>query len=180
MRKITNEELHRPSVDEFAAMGRIPVVVVLDNVRSAQNVGAFFRTSDAFAIERVALCGITATPPSRDIHKTALGAELTVEWAHYDSTVECVEQFKAEGYKLLSIEQVEGAVMLDELEVNPDCRYALVFGNEVAGVDQAVVDICDGAIEIPQAGTKHSINVSVAGGVVLWPFFMAMRSKLEK
>jgi tRNA G18 (ribose-2'-O)-methylase SpoU len=180
MRKITNEELHRPSVDEFAAMGRIPVVVVLDNVRSAQNVGAFFRTSDAFAIERVALCGITATPPSRDIHKTALGAELTVEWAHYDSTVECVEQLKAKGYKLLSIEQVEGAVMLDELEVNPDCRYALVFGNEVAGVDQAVVDICDGAIEIPQAGTKHSINVSVAGGVVLWPFFMAMRSKLEK
>ena len=180
MRKITNEELHRPSVDEFAAMGRIPVVVVLDNVRSAQNVGAFFRTSDAFAIERVALCGITATPPSRDIHKTALGAELTVEWAHYDSTVECVEQLKTEGYTLLSIEQVEGAVMLDELEVNPDCRYALVFGNEVAGVDQAVVDICDGAIEIPQAGTKHSINVSVAGGVVLWPFFMAMRSKLEK
>ena len=178
MRKITNEELHRPSVDEFAAMGRIPVVVVLDNVRSAQNVGAFFRTSDAFAIERVALCGITATPPSRDIHKTALGAELTVEWAHYDSTVECVEQLKAEGYTLLSIEQVEGAVMLDELEVNPDCRYALVFGNEVAGVDQAVVDICDGAIEIPQAGTKHSINVSVAGGVVLWPFFMAMRGKL--
>ena len=180
MRKITNEELHRPSVDEFAAMGRIPVVVVLDNVRSAQNVGAFFRTSDAFAIERVALCGITATPPSRDIHKTALGAELTVEWAHYDSTVECVEPLKAEGYKLLSIEQVEGAVMLDELEVDADCRYALVFGNEVAGVDQAVVDICDGAIEIPQAGTKHSINVSVAGGVVLWPFFMAMRSKLEK
>ena len=180
MRKITNEELHRPSVDEFAAMGRIPVVVVLDNVRSAQNVGAFFRTSDAFAIERVALCGITATPPSRDIHKTALGAELTVEWKHYDSTLECVEALKAEGYKLLSIEQVEGAVMLDELKVDTNERYALVFGNEVAGVDQAVVDVCDGAIEIPQAGTKHSINVSVAGGVVLWPFFMAMRSKLEK
>lgn len=179
MRKITNEELHRPSVDEFATMGRIPVVVVLDNVRSAQNVGAFFRTSDAFAIERVALCGITATPPSRDIHKTALGAELTVEWSHYDSTVECVTALKAEGYKLLAIEQVEGAVMLDELVVEENCRYALVFGNEVAGVDQQVVDICDGAIEIPQAGTKHSINVSVAGGVVLWPFFMAMRSKLE-
>ena len=179
MRKISNEELHRPSVDEFAAMGRIPVVVVLDNVRSAQNVGAFFRTSDAFAIERVALCGITATPPSRDIHKTALGAELTVEWKHYDSTLECVEALKAEGYKLLSIEQVEGAVMLDELKVDTNERYALVFGNEVAGVDQAVVDVCDGAIEIPQAGTKHSINVSVAGGVVLWPFFMAMREKLD-
>lgn len=178
MRKITNEELHRPSVDEFATMGRIPVVVVLDNVRSAQNVGAFFRTSDAFAIERVALCGITATPPSRDIHKTALGAELTVKWSHYDSTAECVAQLKAEGYRLLAIEQVEGAVMLDELEVESDVRYALVFGNEVAGVDQQVVDMCDGAIEIPQAGTKHSINVSVAGGVVLWPFFMAMRAKL--
>ncbi|MBQ2429313.1 MAG: TrmH family RNA methyltransferase, partial [Alistipes sp.] len=104
MRKISNEELHRPSVDEFAAMGRIPVVVVLDNVRSAQNVGAFFRTSDAFAIERVALCGITSTPPSRDIHKTALGAELTIEWSHYETTVECVSQLKAEGYKLLAIE----------------------------------------------------------------------------
>lgn len=180
MRKISNEELHRPSVDEFAAMGRIPVVVVLDNVRSAQNVGAFFRTSDAFAIERVALCGITSTPPSRDIHKTALGAELTVEWSHYETTIECVSQLKAEGYKLLAIEQVEGAVMLDELVVDADTRYALVFGNEVAGVDQEVVDMCDGAIEIPQAGTKHSINVSVAGGVVLWPFFMAMRKKLEK
>ena len=180
MRKISNEELHRPSVDEFATMGRIPVVVVLDNVRSAQNVGAFFRTSDAFAIERVALCGITSTPPSRDIHKTALGAELTVEWSHYETTVECVSQLKAEGYKLLAIEQVEGAVMLDELVVDADTRYALVFGNEVAGVDQEVVDMCDGAIEIPQAGTKHSINVSVAGGVVLWPFFMTMRKKLEK
>ena len=159
-------------------MEKLSVVVVLDNVRSAQNVGAFFRTSDAFAIERVALCGITATPPSRDIHKTALGAELTVEWKHYETTLECVEALRAEGYKLLSIEQVEGAVMLDELVVDAAERYALVFGNEVAGVDQAVVDVCDGAIEIPQAGTKHSINVSVAGGVVLWPFFMAMRDKL--
>ena len=176
MRKITNEELHRPTVDEFAAMGRIPVVVVLDNVRSAQNVGAFFRTSDAFAIERVLLCGITATPPSRDIHKSALGAELTVEWAHYPTTIECATTLRDEGYTLLCVEQVEGAVMLDELKVDKDKKYALIFGNEVAGVDQAVVDMCDGAIEIPQAGTKHSINVSVAGGVVLWPFFAALRS----
>ena len=178
MRKISNQELHRPSVDEFAAMGRIPVVVVLDNVRSAQNVGAFFRTSDAFAVERVVLCGITATPPSRDIHKTALGAELTVEWEYSDSTLDAVQALKAQGYQAVAIEQVEGAVMLDELEVDTNSRYALIFGNEVAGVEQAVVDICDDAIEIPQAGTKHSINVSVAGGVVLWPFFMAMRSKL--
>lgn len=176
MRKITNEELHRPTVDEFAAMGRIPVVVVLDNVRSAQNVGAFFRTSDAFAVERVMLCGITATPPSRDIHKSALGAELTVEWAHYPTTAECATALREQGYTLLCVEQVEGAVMLDELEVDMQKRYALIFGNEVAGVDQAVVDMCDGAIEIPQAGTKHSINVSVAGGVVLWPFFTALRS----
>ena len=178
MRKITNQELHRPSVEEFAAMRRLPVRVVLDNVRSAQNVGAFFRTADAFAIEHISLCGITATPPSKDIHKTALGAELTVEWSHYDSTLECVKELKAAGYRVLAIEQVEGAVMLDELQVETDVKYALVFGNEVAGVDQTVVDECDGAIEIPQVGTKHSVNVSLAGGIVLWPFFKALRGAL--
>ena len=159
-------------------MGRIPVVVVLDNVRSAQNIGAFFRTGDAFAIERVVLCGITATPPSRDIHKSALGAELTVKWDYYPTTLECVEQLKALGYTILAVEQVEGSVMLDELAIDPEKRYALIFGNEVEGVDQAVVDQTDGAIEIPQVGTKHSVNVSVAGGIVLWPFFVALRSKL--
>lgn len=159
-------------------MRRIPVRVVLDNVRSAQNIGAFFRTADAFAIEHISLCGITATPPSKDIHKTALGAELTVEWSYHATTLECVAELKAAGYRVLAVEQVEGAVMLDELQVEPDVKYALVFGNEVAGVDQAVVDECDGAIEIPQAGTKHSVNVSVAGGVVLWPFFTALRSLL--
>lgn len=178
MRKITNQELNRPSADEFAAMKRIPVVVVLDNVRSAQNIGAFFRTGDAFAIERVSLCGITATPPSRDIHKSALGAELTVKWDYYPTTVECVEALRAAGYTILVIEQVEGAVMLDELQVDPTLKYALIFGNEVEGVDQAVVDLADGAIEIPQVGTKHSVNVSVAGGIVLWPFFVGLRSTL--
>lgn len=178
MRKITNQELNRPSADEFAAMKRIPVVVVLDNVRSAQNIGAFFRTGDAFAIERVSLCGITATPPSRDIHKSALGAELTVKWDYYPTTVECVEALRAAGYTILAIEQVEGAVMLDELQVDPTQKYALIFGNEVEGVDQAVVDLADGAIEIPQVGTKHSVNVSVAGGIVLWPFFVGLRSTL--
>lgn len=178
MRKITNQELNRPSADEFAAMKRIPVVVVLDNVRSAQNIGAFFRTGDAFAIERVSLCGITATPPSRDIHKSALGAELTVKWDYYPTTVECVEVLRAAGYTILVIEQVEGAVMLDELQVDPTLKYALIFGNEVEGVDQAVVDLADGAIEIPQVGTKHSVNVSVAGGIVLWPFFVGLRSTL--
>ena len=159
-------------------MRRLPVRVVLDNVRSAQNVGAFFRTADAFAIEHISLCGITATPPSKDIHKTALGAELTVEWSHYDSTLECVKELKAAGYRVLAIEQVEGAVMLDELQIEADVKYALVFGNEVAGVDQTVVDECDGAIEIPQVGTKHSVNVSVAGGIVLWPFFKSLRGVL--
>ena len=178
MRKITNQELNRPTLAEFAAMGRIPVVVVLDNVRSAQNVGAFFRTADAFAVECLALCGITPTPPSKDIHKTALGAELTVEWSSYNFTTDCVAELKQNGYTVIAIEQVEGAVMLDKLELSAEGRYALVFGNEVAGVEQQVVDMCDGAIEIPQAGTKHSINVSVAGGVVLWPFFAALKSKI--
>ena len=179
MRKITNSELNRPSAELFATMQRIPIVVVLDNVRSAQNIGAFFRTGDAFAIEKVMLCGITATPPSRDIHKSALGAELTVGWEYYPTTAECVAALKVQGYTPLAIEQVEGAVMLDELEVDTTKKYALVFGNEVEGIDQAVVDMCDGAIEIPQVGTKHSVNVSVAGGIVLWEFFVRLKSLLK-
>ena len=171
MRKITNQELGRPSAEEFATMEKMAVTVVLDNVRSAQNVGAFFRTGDAFAVEKVLLCGITATPPSRDIHKSSLGAEFTVAWEYYNATTEAVTTLKEQGYTVLAIEQVEGAAMLDKLEIDTTKKYALVFGNEVLGVDQAVVDICDGAIEIPQAGTKHSINVSVCGGVVLWKFF---------
>ncbi|MBQ6869722.1 MAG: RNA methyltransferase [Alistipes sp.] len=171
MRKITNQELGRPTVEQFAAMEKMAVTVVLDNVRSAQNVGAFFRTGDAFAVEKVVLCGITATPPSRDIHKSSLGAEFTVAWEYYQATTEAVTALKEQGYTVLSIEQVEGAVMLDKLEVDTTKKYALVFGNEVMGVDQAVVDMCDGAIEIPQLGTKHSLNVSVCGGVVLWKFF---------
>ncbi|MBR4052920.1 MAG: RNA methyltransferase [Alistipes sp.] len=171
MRKITNEELMRPSVEEFGRMEKMPVVVVLDNVRSMQNVGAFFRTGDAFAVERIILCGITATPPARDIHKTALGAEMTVAWSYCEQTAEAVTRLKEEGYRVLAVEQVEGAVMLNDFRAEEGVKYALVFGNEVAGVDQAVVDLSDGAIEIPQVGTKHSINVSVSGGVVLWNFF---------
>ena len=152
-------------------MEKMAVTVVLDNVRSAQNVGAFFRTGDAFAVEKVLLCGITATPPSRDIHKSSLGAEFTVAWEYYNATTEAVTVLKEQGYTVLAIEQVEGAAMLDKLEIDTTKKYALVFGNEVLGVDQAVVDICDGAIEIPQVGTKHSIIVSVCGGVVLWKFF---------
>jgi len=164
MRKITNEELGRPSAEEFAAMEKMPVTVVLDNVRSAQNVGAFFRTGDAFAVERIVLCGITATPPSRDIHKTALGAEMTVPWSYCASTVGCIAQLRAEGYAVYAVEQVEGAVMLDEFR-----------GGGGGGGGAAAR--CDGAVEIPQAGTKHSVNVSVSGGVVLWSFFCQIRPK---
>ena len=171
MRKITNEELGRPTAEVFAAQEKLPVTVVLDNVRSAQNVGSFFRTGDAFGVERIALCGITATPPSREIHKTALGADQTVAWSYYATTGACLDELHAAGYTVLAVEQVEGAAMLDSFRAEAGQRYALVFGNEVDGVDQAVVDRCDGALEIPQVGTKHSLNVSVSGGVVLWSFF---------
>ena len=159
MRKITNEELGRPSAGEFARMEKMPVAVVLDNVRSMQNVGAFF------------------TPPNREIHKTALGAELTVAWDYFAATTDCIAALRAQGYLIYVVEQVEGAVMLDEFRPRPGQKYALVFGNEVDGVAQEVVDAADGAIEIPQAGTKHSVNVSVAGGVVLWNFFWQVRPK---
>lgn len=171
MRKIANDELGRPTPEEYAAMEKMPVTVVLDNVRSAQNVGAFFRTSDAFAVEHIALCGITAAPPAREIHKTALGAEQTVPWSCHASTEECIARLRAEGCEVWAVEQVEGSVPLGRFEPRPGVRYALVFGNEVEGVGQGAVDLCDGAIEIPQAGTKHSINVAVSGGVVLWRFF---------
>lgn len=175
MRKLLNEELGRPTASAYASMPKMPVVVVLDNVRSSQNVGSFFRTGDAFAVERLCLCGITPAPPCRDIHKTALGAELTVPWQRFGSTVECLDALRAEGYATLAVEQVEGAVSLESLDVAPGGRYALVFGNEVDGVGQEAVDRCDGAVEIPQAGTKHSLNVSVSGGVVLWRFFERLR-----
>ena len=170
MKKTTNAELGRPSIEEFRQMKKMPVVVVLDNVRSAQNVGAFFRTGDAFAVERIALCGITATPPSRDIHKSSLGAEFSVDWSYFPTTAECVQQLKNEGHTIIAIEQIAESVMLDKFEPQEGVKYALVFGNEVEGVAQEVVDMCDAAIEIPQLGTKHSLNVSVSGGVVLWKF----------
>ena len=177
MRKITNEELGRPTPEEFARMERMPLTVVLDNVRSAQNVGAFFRTGAAFAVERICLCGITPAPPAREIHKTALGAELTVAWCRERSAAECVRRLSGEGCCVLAVEQVEGAVRLDAFRAEPGRRYALVFGNEVEGVAQEVVDLCDGAVEIPQAGTKHSLNVSVSAGVVLWDFFCRIGPK---
>lgn len=177
MRKIANEELGRPTAEEFARMERMPVTVVLDNIRSAQNVGSFFRTADAFAAERICLCGITAVPPAREIHKTALGAELTVAWSRHERTADCLEALRREGCRILAVEQVEGSEGLDDFRPEAGVRYALVFGNEVEGVSQEAVDACDGAIESPQAGTKHSLNVSVAGGVVLWKFFCGIGPK---
>lgn len=171
MRKLLNEELGRPSLEEYAKIEKLPVTVVLDNVRSAQNVGSFFRTADAFGIEHVALCGISCTPPNREIHKTALGAELSVAWTYYPTTLECVEKLRSEGYRILAIEQIENSTMLNKFCAEPNTKYALVFGNEVEGVDQAIADVVDGAIEIPQVGIKHSLNVSVSAGILMWEMF---------
>lgn len=167
MRKIANIELNRLDVDQYKNRNKSGVVVVLDNIRSAQNIGSFFRTGDAFGIDGVFICGIGATPPSKEIHKTALGAELSVSWSYFDKTCDAIEKLKLDGYTIIAIEQVEGAIMLNEYERTEE-KVALVFGNEVDGVDQSVVDLCDSGIEIAQYGTKHSLNVSVAAGVVLW------------
>ncbi len=179
MRKIANSELGRLTPEEFATARKLPVVVVLDNVRSAGNVGSFFRTCDAFGIQSIALCGICAPPPSRHIHKTALGAEQTIPWHYYSTTTEAIATLRAEGYTIVAIEQVEGAAMLDKTTFRPNKPVALIFGNEVEGVSQEAVDCSDMAIEIPQVGTKHSLNVAVTGGAVLWELFRQMRSSLQ-
>ena len=170
MRKLKITELNRISAEEFKKADKLPLVVILDDIRSLHNIGSVFRTSDAFLVERIYLCGITATPPHPEMHKTALGAEDTVDWKYVKHTLEAVEELHNEGYTVLAIEQVEGSTMLDELELEPDKKYAIVMGNEVKGVQQEVIDACDGCIEIPQYGTKHSLNVSVTTGIVLWEF----------
>ena len=169
-RKLKLWELSRPSAEEFSQQEKFPVVVILDNVRSLNNVGSFFRTCDAFNVEQLYLCGITAVPPHRDIHKTAIGATETVVWQHESSTLDLVTRLKAEGYAICSVEQAEETTFLQEVGGLKPEKYALVFGNEVDGVDQAVIDASDYVVEIPQFGTKHSLNVSVCAGVVLWEF----------
>ena len=168
------DELNRVTTEEFKAQEKIPLVVVMDNVRSMYNVGSVFRTCDAFSVERLLLCGITACPPHKEIAKTALGATESVVWAHYSTTVEAVTELKQQGYKVWAVEQVDTSVMLDRMEVSGDEKTAIVLGNEVFGVDDEVLALCDGAIEIPQNGTKHSLNVSIAGGIVIWEFFKKM------
>ena len=170
MRKLNVLEMNRLTVEEFKAARKLPLVVVLDNVRSLHNVGSVFRSCDAFRIEAVYLCGITATPPSAEIHKTALGAEDSVSWKYYESTLDAVEELKQQGYFVYSIEQVEGSQNMAKINLDRSKRYAVVLGNEVKGVQQEVVNASDSCLEIPQLGTKHSLNVSVTAGIVVWEF----------
>lgn len=177
-RKLLNIELGRVSVQEYKTLPESGIVIVLDNIRSAHNVGSAFRTADSFKIDKVWLCGICAVPPSAEIHKSALGAEDSVEWEHVDDTMEAIAVLKAAGYTIVSAEQTVGSVMLDEFIPEKGVKYAVVFGNEVAGVAQDVVDASDFALEIPQYGTKHSLNVSVSMGVILWHFRYGMKCVL--
>jgi len=175
MRKLKNPELNRLSAEEYKKSEKLPLVVVLDNIRSCNNIGSFFRTSDALLVQKIYLCGITATPPNAEIHKTALDAEKTVEWEYFAETEEAVHNLQAEGYRVFAIEQVENSIKLPDYTPLQNEKLAVVFGNEVKGVQQKVVNICNGSIEIPQFGTKHSFNVSVSAGIVLWDISQKMR-----
>ncbi len=176
MRKLKNEELDRLDVDEFKQAKKTPLVIVLDDIRSLNNIGSVFRTSDAFLVEKIYLCGITATPPHKDIRKTALGATESVAWEYRENAIELIEELENLGYMTIAVEQAENATMLQDFKTSKDQKYALIFGNEVKGVSQEVVDNSDDVIEIPQYGTKHSLNISVSVGVVVWDFW----SKLQK
>ncbi len=167
-RKLSTDQLNRLTIYQYRQAGKHPVAIVLDNVRSMNNVGSIFRSADCFGIEKVYLCGITATPPHRDIHKTALGAEESMEWAYYPDTAELCRELKHQGYTLIAVEQVEGSTPLGEIKLEKDKKYAVIFGNEIDGVSDGALNYCDACIEIPQYGTKHSFNVSVCAGIVLW------------
>jgi len=171
MKKLLNEELNRKTVEEFKQAGKYPVMVVLDNVRSLNNIGSVFRTCDAFLVEGIILCGITATPPHREISKTALGATESVHWQYVENTIKAVQLLRNQGYRIYAVEQTVHGLSLHELAISRDEKYALIFGHEIKGVEQEVLDLCYGAIEIPQHGTKHSLNIAVSAGIVLWEFF---------
>ncbi|WP_103867162.1 RNA methyltransferase [Aquimarina sp. I32.4] len=170
-RKLKNSELDRKTVEEFKTSKKTPLIIILDNIRSLNNIGSVFRTADAFLIEKIYLCGITATPPHKDIQKTALGATDTVDWEHKSDTLALIQNLQAQHVKILSIEQAENAVMLNEFTTEPNQKYAIVFGNEVKGVQQQVVSESDTVLEIPQYGTKHSLNISVSAGLVVWDLY---------
>lgn len=177
MRKLKVTEMNRISTEEFKETNKMPLVIVLDNVRSLNNIGSVFRSSDAYLIEKIYLCGITATPPNAEIHKTALGAEESVEWIYKSNTLDAVEELRNEGHIICSIEQCKGSVMLNSFQPDPEKKYAVIFGNEVKGVNQDVVNDSDMCLELPQYGTKHSLNVSVTAGIVIWDFFCKMGIK---
>ena len=176
MRKLKLDELNRVTVAEFKAGDKLPVAVVLDNVRSMHNIGSIFRTADGFAVEQVCLCGITAQPPHREIEKTALGATQSINWTYFADIMEAVEKLRNDGYKIVAVEQAENSTMLNEFEVMPGEKYALIFGNEVNGVSEEVMLNLDACIEIPQFGTKHSFNIVISAGIVLWDLFSKMIS----
>jgi tRNA G18 (ribose-2'-O)-methylase SpoU len=178
MRKLNMDELNRISKEDFETAEKLPIIIVLDNVRSLSNVGAFFRTADAFRIKELLLCGITACPPHREIHKTALGADETVRWRYFETTEAACKALKAEGYRIFAVEQVEGSLPLQDFEFEPHTAYLL--GNEVEGVSEEALPYCEGAIELPQEGTKHSINVSVCAGIVMWKAFEHLFLKPKK
>ena len=179
-RKLKVEELNRIDIEEFKKAKKIGLTVVLDNIRSLNNIGSVFRTSDAFRVDEILLCGITATPPHIDIHKTALGAEDSVSWRHFDQTMDAVNELKQAGYTVYSIEQAENSTSLSDLSLDIDKKYAIVLGHEVHGVQQSVIDASHGCIEIPQYGTKHSLNISVATGIVVWSFYSQLSKEIEQ
>lgn len=175
MRKLKITELNRISTEQFKEEKKIPIIIVLDNVRSMHNIGSVFRTSDAFLIDAIYLCGITATPPNQEIHKTALGAEYSVDWKYFNNTTDAIDELKEKGYYVCCAEQAEGSIMLDSFFPDKNKKYAVVMGNEVKGVDQEVINKSDMCLEIPQYGTKHSLNVSVTAGIIIWDLFNKMK-----
>ena len=174
MRKLSTSELNRKTTEEFKRSDKTPIIVVLDNVRSLNNIGSLFRTADAFLLESIYLCGISATPPHKEIYKTALGAEETVPWKYFETTDTAIEELKNSGYTLVAVEQTENSISLEDFEIHSDAKYVLIFGNEVKGVQQEIIDKCDFSVEIPQFGTKHSFNVSVSAGIVLWECYRVL------
>lgn len=176
MRKLENSELERKSVADFKSAKKTPLIIVMDDIRSLHNIGSVFRTADAFLVEKIYLCGITATPPHKEIQKTALGATETVNWEHQQNVTDVIAKLQSENVTVLAIEQVEKAFLLDEFKIESGKKYALVFGNEVYGVSQEAVALCDGCIEIPQLGTKHSLNIAVSAGIVVWDLFKQLKA----
>lgn len=175
MRKLANAELERKNIEEFKDAQKTPIIIILDDIRSLHNIGSVFRTSDAFLIEKIYLCGITATPPNKEIHKTALGATETVTWEYSKNVLDIIEKLKSENIQIWSIEQTENSVMLDDFQPIENTKYALIFGNEVKGVAQEAINLSNGVIEIPQLGSKHSLNISVSAGIVIWDLFQKLK-----